>query len=58
MPNSAGAEWVMVRILNNKTWEGSGAKKKKAKCLGSSGLIRNFFSVGPKSVVQALQAWL
>lgn len=47
----------MVKIINNKTWEGLGVKK-KVKCLGEQWFDQDFFSVGPMSVVQTLQAWL
>lgn len=43
MPNSAGAEWVMVRILNNKTWKGSGAKKKKSQMPWEQWFDKEFF---------------
>lgn len=35
----------MVRVINNKTWEGSGVKK-KPKCIGEQWFDKEFFSVG------------
>lgn len=49
----------MVTIINNKTWEGSGVKK-KVKCLGEQLFDKEFFFVvvvGPTAVVQAPRAW-